>query len=314
MARPLLLKVFFGSGRQALSDARRALACRPEHPRLYHLIALPLPPLEQVTALREGLARAESVDPQWIPLLRYRLADAFWHARDFAACARELEEHLESGVTRTDDIGLRHDLLCRAYEAMGEYEKAAATYEEILLLRVGDPGPEAPISFTDEVESQWAATMNGAADAEELREFACLAPIAGLVRTRMRSGDFDGAIRATVRWQRYLPEERVRINLTVLDIFAGRPPADVSPLLPAVAACAAEQHHYRFLAGVLFAHAGRSREAIRYLERFRKQSAREARFWGAREAWERARAAELIERLRRSSSWRAWMPGFRATR
>jgi tetratricopeptide (TPR) repeat protein len=291
------MKVLFGRSRGAVADARRAFACEPSDTSLYHLVALLLPPEERLDVLRHGLAKAED-EPHRL-LLRSAVAQALWDSREYVACVKELEALVSEAQPETDLLGTTRTLLCWAYEALGEYGKAEATYQELLALHARQAAAIAGETVPHEVPAAYEELRRVAPDLDELLSHTRLSAIAGVVRSRMRCNDFSGALEATEQWHAFLPAERVPINVAVLEVLAGRSPADIAPLLQPVAACAAHDHYYCFFAGVLHAHAGAGREAIRYLRRFLRASSSRARIWGAQEQWERTRASELIEELRR---------------
>jgi tetratricopeptide (TPR) repeat protein len=287
LLRPIWIRMLFGPSRRAIADARRAFECRPDQLWIYHILAMPLPPEERVAVLREGLSRAREDDRHRF-VLWHELAQALWEAHDFQACVRELETLIRLRAPHDDLLGNSRNLLCWAYEALGEYRAAERTYQEML-------------SFCFDEAAQhgtgYEELRRHAPDADHLFAETRLRAIAGLVRSRMRCDDFAGALAATERWRQYLPDDRVAINVAVLEVMDGREPTNIPALLPVVAECAGRDYYYGFFAGVLFAHAGRGSQALRFLRRFQGASTNRSRLWGATEGWERTRAEQLIEKL-----------------
>jgi len=249
------------------------------------MIAIHLSPAEQVEILREGLNRAKCEKEAF--LLREQIAGALQEARDWAASAAELEALLADYPREADFLCSARSQLATAYEAGGAFAKAERVHAEIVEIYLSHRALGGSEGWTG-VLRQFAA------DAEELMDSSLLSAIAGVIRSRMRCEDFEGALRGTEEWRDYLPADRLPINVAVIEILAGRSPDNVPELLPAARACAAEDNYYCFLAGVLLEHAGERRQAVRLLKRFIRTSNAWVRNWGAKEQWERAKAVEIL--------------------
>ena len=137
------------------------------------------------------------------------------------------------------------------FDAFAEVAKALASGRRAEIVDVLAQGERSVDEIASEIDQSVANTS------QHLQVLAR----AGLVRSRMRCEDFAGALEATEQWRRFLPAERLPINVAVLEVLDGREPTNIPALLPTVAACAGHDDYYGFFAGVLFAHAGRATHA-----------------------------------------------------
>lgn len=252
---------------EAQADMRKAFSLRPNDADLYHSMAYPFEGDERREILRAGMGLADPSSFEY-EHLRDVFILTYWYDGNFTEHVRLLEEWLPQ-LDQTEFM-YRHELqsLAQGYSALGEHEKAEATYRRAL-------------------------TVSAGTDRGHIAEM--------IIRTRMHRSQYAEAREAIAELRSDLPPDRCRVLDAALLVLLDPASAEArtashgalpvaEPLGRAPGPVGNTTNYYSFLLGLIYKGAGRHEAAIELLSRFASESAANKREWAVTLRWEIAMA------------------------
>jgi len=255
---------------EARDDMRKAFSLRPSEITLYLLMPGPFEGEEQREILRVGMGLADPSTWEYEHLRSYFIR-TYWYDGNFNEHVRLLEEW----VPQLDEAAFqyRHELqnLADAYSALGQHERAEATYRRALAV--------SPVG-----ERRFVAEM--------------------VVRARMHRDQFAEAREALKELRSDLPVDRgdmLDAALLVLLDPASRETRTAADTVLAVAErmgtapgpTGKSTSYSSFLLGLIYRGAGKHEAAADVLSRFASDSASNTREWAITLRWEIAVARRV---------------------